>query len=153
MDPARRRGMGEAARRFAQARSWQASLERVYALYRASEPARGGRACLRPGGRSSRASAREGRAMTLAITVIVCAHFEERSLPAGCLRFDPECRLGYPTNCWSSTIASTDESGAEARRGFRIMRGWSTMAAASGVVVACRNDADEGVPLETTRPR
>ena len=36
MDPARRRGMGEAARRFARARSWQASLERVYALYRST---------------------------------------------------------------------------------------------------------------------
>ncbi len=35
-DPARRRVMGEAARRFAQSRSWQASLERVYALYRSA---------------------------------------------------------------------------------------------------------------------
>ena len=38
-DAGRRRLMGEAARRFAQSRSWPASLERVYALYReASRP-------------------------------------------------------------------------------------------------------------------
>ena len=35
-DPARRRVMGEAARRFAESRSWQGSLERVYALYRSA---------------------------------------------------------------------------------------------------------------------
>jgi glycosyltransferase involved in cell wall biosynthesis len=35
-DPGRRRVMGEAARRFAQSRSWQGSLERVYALYRSA---------------------------------------------------------------------------------------------------------------------
>jgi glycosyltransferase involved in cell wall biosynthesis len=38
-DAGRRRNMGEAGRRFAQSRSWPASLERVYALYReASRP-------------------------------------------------------------------------------------------------------------------
>jgi glycosyltransferase involved in cell wall biosynthesis len=35
-DAGRRRMMGEAGRRFAQSRSWPASLERVYALYRAA---------------------------------------------------------------------------------------------------------------------
>ena len=35
-DTARRRVMGEAARRFAQSRSWPAALERVYELYRAA---------------------------------------------------------------------------------------------------------------------
>ena len=35
-DAARRRAMGDAARRFAQSRSWPGSLERVYALYRAA---------------------------------------------------------------------------------------------------------------------
>jgi hypothetical protein len=34
-DPGRRRAMGDAGRRFAQSRSWPASLERVFALYRA----------------------------------------------------------------------------------------------------------------------
>jgi glycosyltransferase involved in cell wall biosynthesis len=38
-DPARRRVMGEAARRFAQSRSWQRSLDRVYALYRSASTA------------------------------------------------------------------------------------------------------------------
>jgi glycosyltransferase involved in cell wall biosynthesis len=36
IDTARRRVMGEAARRFAQSRSWPASLDRVYAIYRAA---------------------------------------------------------------------------------------------------------------------
>ncbi len=36
IDTARRRVMGEAARRFAQSRSWPASLDRVYSIYRAA---------------------------------------------------------------------------------------------------------------------
>jgi hypothetical protein len=35
-DAVRRRLMGEAARRFAQTRSWPASLDRVYGIYRAA---------------------------------------------------------------------------------------------------------------------
>jgi glycosyltransferase involved in cell wall biosynthesis len=39
IDTARRRLMGEAARRFAQSRSWPASLDRVYSLYRTARRA------------------------------------------------------------------------------------------------------------------
>ena len=73
MDPARRRVMGEAARRFAQARLWQQSLERVYALYRsASRTGADGRLPRARARRTSCGQPDEGRAMTLAITVIVC---------------------------------------------------------------------------------
>jgi phosphatidylinositol alpha 1,6-mannosyltransferase len=37
-DPGQRHRMGEAARRFAQSRSWPASLERVYSIYREAGP-------------------------------------------------------------------------------------------------------------------
>ena len=111
-DPARRRVMGEAARRFAQSRSWQGSLERVYALYRSASQAGAvgaspERGCRRPGWRQPD----EGRAMTLAITVIVCAHNER-----GCPRACNPAQTRPPDELLVINNASTDETGAVARQ-------------------------------------
>ena len=70
-------GWATAARRFAQSRTWAASLERVYALYRTLTHRRALDSS--PTSRAASAPTRRwGAAVTLGISVIVCAHNEER---------------------------------------------------------------------------
>jgi hypothetical protein len=54
-DAGRRRVMGDAARRFALSRSWPASLERVYELYRAAGRAEASSVRVRPAPAAARA--------------------------------------------------------------------------------------------------
>ena len=113
-DDTRRRRMATAARGFAQSRTWAASLGGVYALYRtlshtgearfvSDEPRRVG------------ADAQAGcAAVTLAISVIVCAHNEEGMI-AACLH-SLLAQTRTPDEILVINNASTDETGAVARQ-------------------------------------